>query len=942
MTRRIAITAAFGALALFLGAASVQAASVTASVPALAAIDATVEAGDLDPDLALLYKFYYVFEPEMLPADYRADGFAPVKCVTPLIREFEERRATVNAGVARQIDVYLAEETAPADAKATYVSPGGHFQFTYLTSGTNAVPTTDVDPANGVPDFVDRCAEYMDHSWSFEIDTLGFAAPPTSPYYAVSFESMQAYGYTTVVSGTSTRIVLHNDFQGFPANDDPEGNVWGAAKVTCAHEFKHASQIVHSNWSEGGWVEVDATWMEDIAYDQVNDYYNYIVSGSPISAPSTSLDSGGTGSYEDCIWQHWMSETWGNQIIVDFWTYRQTHTGENVLVSYDTILQDNGSSIADGYAVFGGWNYATNSRALPGIGYGEAPGYPLGPLTSSVSSYPAVRTGTLAKLATNFVRCTGFSGSVGSVTVLFDGDDAATMGLVAVIERDDGTALLETIALDGNNDADVALSVPLEDVASVGFIVANSAIVVGNAAWSLTVDDVPYVPAPLLQAAPTALAATVVADGSDTAPLTIENVGVAGSSLSFEIIPMDIDPIVAPRSVLGSTVTASITEYTPGVTMDVDLVVTNNSPDDEWLTDVTIDFPAGVTVNSTGNFVGGQYGDLITDGATGDGVLVHWHGDTGDPNYYGVITGGGQQAVATANLSFAAGLSSTILLTYTIDGDLYGSTPHSYSSSLALPMSSPTVEVTTPNGGELLAAGDLVALTWTATQMTSVKVELSRDAGSTWEVLAADTPNDGSLDWTVSGASSGLCRLRVGSLDGGVQDASDANFVIYGPVAWLSAAPAAGAVPEGSSTPVTVTFDATGLTPGGFTAWLYIDNDGTGGPVTVPAGMTVTDPGTGVGDAPAAFAVRGNAPNPFNPRTRISFTLERDGAARVDVLDLQGRVVRRLLDRTLTAGPQTVEWDGRDGAGRPLASGAYLVRLRSGGQIATHKMVLAR
>ncbi len=186
---------------------------------------------------------------------------------------------------------------------------------------------------------------------------------------------MSYYGYTTVIGGTATRIVLHNTFNGFPNNDDPEGNAIGAAKVTCAHEFKHASQRAQSGWSEGGWVELDATWMEDVVYDVVNDYYNYLPSGSGISAPGTSLNGGSTstGSYEDCIWQHYMSETYGEQIVIDFWDWRSSNTGQNVLYSYNSVLGTYGSSLAEAYIEFGAWNLATSSRALSGIGYGEPP-----------------------------------------------------------------------------------------------------------------------------------------------------------------------------------------------------------------------------------------------------------------------------------------------------------------------------------------------------------------------------------------------------------------------------------------------------------------------------------------------------------------------------------------------------------------------------------------
>lgn len=99
------------------------------------------------------------------------------------------------------------------------------------------------------------------------------------------------------------------------------------------------------------------------------------------------------------------------------------------------------------------------------------------------------------------------------------------------------------------------------------------------------------------------------------------------------------------------------------------------------------------------------------------------------------------------------------------------------------------------------------------------------------------------------------------------------------------------------------------------------------------------------GDPPAALLTLPVAtPNPFNPRTVISFDL---GGTRaldtiVDVHDLRGRRVRRLQAGPLSPGRQTLVWDGTDDRGRSLPSGVYLARVRAGERAATVKMTLAR
>ena len=90
---------------------------------------------------------------------------------------------------------------------------------------------------------------------------------------------------------------------------------------------------------------------------------------------------------------------------------------------------------------------------------------------------------------------------------------------------------------------------------------------------------------------------------------------------------------------------------------------------------------------------------------------------------------------------------------------------------------------------------------------------------------------------------------------------------------------------------------------------------------------------------PPGFHLGANYPNPFNPRTTIPFTLEREGWVRLRVYDLLGRPVRTLWDGLLPAGAQRLEWDGRNAAGQAVASGVYFYRLEAGGQVHSRKLL---
>jgi hypothetical protein len=83
-------------------------------------------------------------------------------------------------------------------------------------------------------------------------------------------------------------------------------------------------------------------------------------------------------------------------------------------------------------------------------------------------------------------------------------------------------------------------------------------------------------------------------------------------------------------------------------------------------------------------------------------------------------------------------------------------------------------------------------------------------------------------------------------------------------------------------------------------------------------------------------------PNPFNPHTTISFVVNTPVRVRLDIHDAAGRRVTTLTDGKYPAGDHEVHWDGRDSAGREVASGIYFLKFEAGKLIQTQKLVLVR
>jgi hypothetical protein len=86
-----------------------------------------------------------------------------------------------------------------------------------------------------------------------------------------------------------------------------------------------------------------------------------------------------------------------------------------------------------------------------------------------------------------------------------------------------------------------------------------------------------------------------------------------------------------------------------------------------------------------------------------------------------------------------------------------------------------------------------------------------------------------------------------------------------------------------------------------------------------------------------------NKPNPFNPSTTISFYLPKESVVSLEVYDISGRLVSRLIGgERRSAGTYNVEWNGREARGVAVSSGVYLYRLSAGKETVSRKMVLLR
>lgn len=85
-----------------------------------------------------------------------------------------------------------------------------------------------------------------------------------------------------------------------------------------------------------------------------------------------------------------------------------------------------------------------------------------------------------------------------------------------------------------------------------------------------------------------------------------------------------------------------------------------------------------------------------------------------------------------------------------------------------------------------------------------------------------------------------------------------------------------------------------------------------------------------------------NSPNPFKNTTEIAYQVPRDSHLSIEIIGIDGRLVRSLYSGDIAAGRHSITWDGREGSGVKVASGIYFVRIISPSGIASRKIAVLR
>ncbi len=312
------------------------------------------------------------------------------------------------------------------------VSGAGHFRVHYDTTGYNAPVMIDAD-MNGIPDYIDSTCVYLEYAWSLLIDTYGFKRPLSDngqgggdeiDCYVKNFGT-GGYGYTEPITynggPSASYMFIDNDY----LESQYAAKGYDALKVTTAHEFLHTIHFSHVvDFNLSWWMEQNAVWMEDFAWDDVNDYLAYLTFFfNPVDdfPNRTPLDyNGGNFMYGAGIWAMYLAGKFGPEIIEDSWKRLASAPVRDVSVIDSAIP----GGIAPAYHEFAIWNYFTDFRANTVDFHRDSDLFGCTvPLENSVGKTPANETMASNHLTSRYVELL-FSG-------MWDATDAVRVRIIS-------------------------------------------------------------------------------------------------------------------------------------------------------------------------------------------------------------------------------------------------------------------------------------------------------------------------------------------------------------------------------------------------------------------------------------------------------------------------------------------------------------------------------
>lgn len=455
-------------------------------------IDFQLQQGIITSLQAIKLKGYYFLAPTLLPEEYRFDKVKIVKSATPFILDILHNWEKFSPAEQK---LFTAASSRP-DMQQYYDTPEGHFRIHYDLDGSNAIykPTLD-DNGDGIPDYINWLATASEYVWTEETTSSGSIGlnydPPANDgtdgggnnlYDLYLKHYSGAYG-VTIPAGSATNqypgrnamksyIYLDPTYAGFGYQNNRQLPL----QVTIAHEFFHSIQFIYNSNATTFFWETSSVWMEDVMYDDINDYYMYL--RSRFKKPYKPLKDTDL-MYGTTIWNHFLVQYYNDiNIIQHIW--EQAINTSNIYDATDQVLADRySSSFKQAFQIYTQWNYICGKND-DGNHYEEGAAWTsklsngeVG-ITYEHSQYPVL--GSQPEYApeptsANYIRFLIDSSKVG-FKVCFDGNDTIEWRASLIIAHTDGSYTELTMDLDANYYGTYKVS-ELSNVSSIILIAQN-------------------------------------------------------------------------------------------------------------------------------------------------------------------------------------------------------------------------------------------------------------------------------------------------------------------------------------------------------------------------------------------------------------------------------------------------------------------------------------
>lgn len=93
---------------------------------------------------------------------------------------------------------------------------------------------------------------------------------------------------------------------------------------------------------------------------------------------------------------------------------------------------------------------------------------------------------------------------------------------------------------------------------------------------------------------------------------------------------------------------------------------------------------------------------------------------------------------------------------------------------------------------------------------------------------------------------------------------------------------------------------------------------------------------------PNGFNISQNYPNPFNPSTKIEYSIPEPSSVRINIFNINGEQIKKLINEEKNTGNYSVTWNGKDNKGNIVASGTYFYQIQVGDFVQAKKMILLK